>query len=212
MTNIVQDSATGSQDTSPVAAAQEQAGAVASAAKEHAADVGGVARDEAVALADEARAQARNFVHTSGQQLRSQAAEQSGRLAGSLRELGDQLRGMAQGQQAPEGPARDLVTQAASYADRFGRKLEMQRPEEMLDEVRAFARRRPGLFLAGALGAGFLAGRALRAVDTSAIVDAAKGERSNGANGSSAPPQPMVTSPQPVAASTPPMAAGQLGI
>ena len=57
---------------------------------------------------------------------------------------------------------------------RLADSLENRRPEELLDDVKRFARQRPGVFVLGALGAGFLAGRVLRNVDTSSIAEAAK--------------------------------------
>jgi hypothetical protein len=64
--------------------------------------------------------------------------------------------GTAQG--AP-GPAADLLQQASSFIEQFADKLQNREPAELLDEVRSFARRKPGVFLLGAAAAGVLAGR-----------------------------------------------------
>jgi hypothetical protein len=50
--------------------------------------------------------------------------------------------------------------------------LESRSPEDVLDEVRAFARRRPGTFLAGAALAGVVAGRVTRSTASRVISDA----------------------------------------
>jgi hypothetical protein len=42
-------------------------------------------------------------------------------------------------------------------------RLEQRGPQGVMDDMSRFARRRPGLFLAGAVGAGFVAGRLVRA-------------------------------------------------
>ena len=46
----------------------------------------------------------------------------------------------------------------------FAGKLQNREPAELLDEVRSFARRKPGLFLLGAAAAGVVAGRLTRGV------------------------------------------------
>jgi hypothetical protein len=43
--------------------------------------------------------------------------------------------------------------------ENFAGKLQSREPAELLDEVRRFARRKPGMFLLGAAAAGVLAGR-----------------------------------------------------
>lgn len=46
----------------------------------------------------------------------------------------------------------------------FADRLQNREPAELLDEVRSFARRKPGLFLLGAAAAGVLAGRLTRGI------------------------------------------------
>jgi hypothetical protein len=154
--------------------AQEKAGEVVGAAKEQVANVASAAGEQAKAVASDAKQQARQLVDSGREQLRSQAGEQTQRAASSLRELGDQLQRMASGQGGAEGPAVDLARQAAEGVQRFADSLESRRPEDLLNDVKRFARERPGVFVLGALGAGFLAGRVLRTIDTSSITDAAK--------------------------------------
>jgi hypothetical protein len=54
--------------------------------------------------------------------------------------------------------------------------LEQREPGELLDEVRALARRKPGTFLLGALAAGVVAGRLTRGA-----VDATRSDTGDGA-------------------------------
>ena len=58
--------------------------------------------------------------------------------------------------------ATDLAQQAAEKAHQFAGWLEQRDPGSVLDEVRAFARQRPGAFLAIAFGAGVVTGRLVR--------------------------------------------------
>jgi hypothetical protein len=168
---------TGIQDRAGAAAdtAKEQAGEVAGTAKEQAGAVASAATEQARAVASDAKDQARHLVENGRQQLREQAQEQTARAASSLRDLGRQLEQMAQAPTASQGPVVDVTRQAADGVQRLAQTLESKRPEEVLEDVKRFARQRPGMFVLGALGAGFLAGRLLRTVDTAAIKDAVSG-------------------------------------
>ena len=61
-----------------------------------------------------------------------------------------------------DGVATDLARQAADRARTAAGWLADRDPGSLLDEVRTFARRKPGTYLALALGAGVLAGRLTR--------------------------------------------------
>ena len=54
----------------------------------------------------------------------------------------------------PPARPRDLLQQASGMVESFADKLQNREPAELLDEVRSFARRKPGLFLLGAAAAG----------------------------------------------------------
>jgi hypothetical protein len=62
------------------------------------------------------------------------------------------------------GIAGDLVREVASRTRKVASWLDSREPGDLLDEVRGFARRKPGVFLAGAAVAGVLAGRLTRGV------------------------------------------------
>ena len=155
--------------------AKGQAGSVMDSGKGEAREVVGEATDHARRVAGEAR-----------EQLRSQASEQTTRLGSSLRALSEQMDGVLKGK-APEGATADFVRQAADRTQSLAQSLEDRDPEELLEDVRRFARQRPGVFLAGAVGLGFVAGRFLRAVNTRSLVDAAKSgaspDQGNGSQG-----------------------------
>jgi hypothetical protein len=153
---------------------QERASEVAGTAKEQAGEVAATAKEQAKTVAADAKHEARRLLDDSRRQLRDQAGEQQHRAASSLRDLGDQLHRMASGQSAGEGPAADWARQASQGIQRFADSLDTKQPEDLLADVKRFARERPGVFLLGALGAGFAAGRLFRAVDTATLTDAAK--------------------------------------
>jgi hypothetical protein len=170
------------------ATARDQAASVAQTAQSQLADVKDEATAQAHAVVQDAKVQARRLVDDSRRELTRQAEDQTARLAGGVRDISDQLQGMLRGGEAPQGVVADLASQAAEAATRFADTLEQRRPDELLDELRGLARRRPGMFLLGALGAGLMAGRLVKATDTHGILDAAK-SAVTGDDGSSTDPQ-----------------------
>ena len=64
--------------------------------------------------------------------------------------------------QASAGPATALARQASGRAHSVASWLEHREPQDVLQEVQRFARRRPGSFLAIAAVGGLLAGRLTR--------------------------------------------------
>ena len=137
---------------------RQEAAAVASTATGAAKDVASTATDQAKTVVSEAATQARDLVGEARTQVRNQAGTQTQKAAQSVRSLAGELEGMAQGQ-APQGPAGDVVRQLASKGNDLAGYLERAEPEQLLEDVRAWARRKPGLFLGGAAAAGFVAAR-----------------------------------------------------
>jgi hypothetical protein len=128
------------------------------AAGQHAADV---AREQAAEVAAEAGRQGKDLLRDAQGQLAQQTASAQQRLAARLRALGDELSSMA-GRDDQAGAAGSVAREAASRARLAGQWLDAREPAQVLDDVRAFARRRPGAFLAAALAAGLAAGRLTR--------------------------------------------------
>ena len=132
----------------------------ASEAGQHAAHV---AKEETKKVASEAGNQARNLLNDAGGELREQAAVQQERLAGGLRSLSSQLSEMADSS-GEQGVASDLARQASERARAVAQWLEAREPGSLVEEVKGFARQRPGVFLGIAAGAGLLAGRLTKAL------------------------------------------------
>lgn len=140
--------------------ARDRAQDAASTAADEGKHVAGTAKQEAGAVAAEAANQARSVLADAMSQVTAQSKEQKDRLAGTLRTLGDDLESMA-GNGTP-GMATDLARQVSERARAFSSQLENREPGELLDDVRRFARQRPGSFLLGALAAGVVVGRLAR--------------------------------------------------
>lgn len=124
--------------------------------------VAGTARDEGQKVVSEAVGQARNLVGEARGQLSEQAGSQQQKAASSVRSLSDELQTMASSSDQ-SGMASELVKQAASQVEQVAGWLENRDPQGLLEDVRNFARRRPGAFLLGAATAGLAAGRLTRA-------------------------------------------------
>ncbi|MBF0686191.1 MAG: hypothetical protein IR158_00285 [Cellulomonas sp.] len=140
--------------------AKDEAAGLAHAAADSGQGLLQEARHEAADVASTAAGQARDLLGEARAGLTSQASEQQGKAAASLRTLGDELGRMADSSEG--GTAADLVRQVAQRTDGVATWLEDREPGDVLGEVAEFARRRPGLFLALAAGAGVVAGRLTR--------------------------------------------------
>ena len=142
--------------------AKEQAKEAAGSAAEQSKHVAGVAQQEAARVASEASSQLRGLVQQATSEVEEQSREQKARLATNVRTFADDLDSMrSQGQSS--GLASQAVQQVAQQTRDLATRLEGREPRELLEDVRRFARRRPGTFLLGALAAGVVAGRLTRA-------------------------------------------------
>jgi hypothetical protein len=187
-TGSTYETTSGSYDTSGTSGAggaKEQASHLVDQASEAGGHVAHVAGEQTKKVASEAGAQAKNLLHTVGDEVRSQASTQQSRVAQSLRSVGDELSQMAQNSDS-SGTASRVVNKASDQVQSVARWLEDREPADLLDEVKTFARRRPGLFIGIAAGVGILAGRVTRAVtdhgdDTSSSRYGRSGNVSSGA-------------------------------
>jgi hypothetical protein len=162
-TASLHSSPTAGSDTSGQPSAKDKATESAQAGKQAATDVAQTAADNAKNVAAETKAQARNVVSEAKDQLREQTSAQHKSLVSNLRSLADELGSMASsGDQS--GVATDLVGKASDRARTTASWLDDRDPAQLVEELRSFARRRPGVFLAGALAAGVVAGRLTRGV------------------------------------------------
>jgi hypothetical protein len=136
-----------------------------------AADVLGTAKDEASSVVGEAKAQAKDLYAQSQRELKDQAGAQQQRIAAGLRSVGDELGSMAANSDGT-GVASDLVQQVSTRLSSAASWLGDRDPSSVLDEVKRFARRRPGTFILGAAIAGIVVGRLTRALAANASDDA----------------------------------------
>lgn len=146
----------------------DHAAETASTVADQGRQVAGTAKEEVQNVAGTAAEQARTVmgdtVRQVSDQVNDQATTQRDRLSETLRTFGDDLEQMASDGPGPgSGLAVDVAREVSERARALGSHLEGREPGQLLDEVRNYARRRPGTFLLGALAAGVVAGRLFRA-------------------------------------------------
>jgi hypothetical protein len=146
-------------------AARDQAGQLKETSADAARQVAGTVMDKASDVTSDLGQQTRRLAGETRDQLVEQASRQKERAVQSLRSVGDELRGMAEHGQS--GLGAQLAQQGAGFTDRAADYLQKHEPGDVLDEVRGFARRKPGMFLLAAAAAGLVAGRLTRALASS---------------------------------------------
>lgn len=150
---------------STVGVAKDEAANVGQSARAAAGSVTSTAADQARNVADETRKQTADLLGEASAQIREQASGQQRRAAQGLHTLADQLSDMA-AKNGDSSMATRLAEEAASRAHGAAAWLDGREPADLLNDVRDFARRRPGTFLLGAALAGVVAGRATRSITT----------------------------------------------
>jgi hypothetical protein len=147
----------GSPSTTDVA--KDEARNVGQTAAQAGNQVASTAADQAKEVAYETKQQAQNLLDQGRHQVRRQAVNSQQKAAEGLQGIASQLRSMVDGNGTPTGPARDLVEQGTAKVEEFATWLQNREPADLLEEIRSFARRKPGTFLLGAALAGVVAGR-----------------------------------------------------
>jgi hypothetical protein len=162
-------------------------------------NVAGVAGEEAKTVAHDAKSAARGFLYETRTQLSDQASSQQRRAAGALRSTSDELTGLADGTATGSGVATNAVRAVGEQTRRVADWLEQREPADVVYEVRTFARRHTGAFLAIAAGVGLLAGRLTKAL----VSDARDSSQGNGSPGYYGGQPALVTGTPTVAGTTP---------
>jgi hypothetical protein len=150
--------------------AKQEAAGVAHDAADATRHVAGTAKEQAKNVGSETLSQVRGLVDQAGAELKSQASTQQERAAKGIRSVSDELKSMASNSET-SGPASQVVHSVADRVDAAADWLQNREPSSLLSEVKSFAARRPGTFIAIATLAGVVAGRL-----TSSLVAEAKSE------------------------------------
>ncbi len=162
--------------------ARDEAAGVGQHAREAGGQVAQTATDQARQVVAETGQQARDLLGEAQGQARDQASVQQQKAAQQLHSVADELGQMA-ANSGQSGLATEFARQAADRAHGAASWLEQREPADLLDEVRNFARRRPGTFLIGAAVAGLAAGRLTRGLKDRGNGQQSNGQQSNGLTG-----------------------------
>ena len=154
-------------DQSTKDTAKQEARGVAHEGVEGGKHVAAVGADQAKQVASEAGHQAKALLGQAQSELVDHASSQQNRIAYQLSSLSHELGTMAS-KSEEEGLAKDLAQQASQQLDSIAHWLQVREPGDLITEVKDFARRKPGTFLAVAAGIGLLAGRMTRGVKAGA--------------------------------------------
>ena len=153
-------------------------GAAADQARDEARRVGDHAAGAAQDVADSARQEARQVAGEATDQIRAlydnalheamgHAATQQEKLAGQSRMVTDDLHRISRGERPESDLVNQLLSTVTARVEKFTTELESKEPADLLRDVRRFAARRPGAFLAVAAGIGLVAGRLTRGLSGS---------------------------------------------
>ncbi|MBB4908608.1 hypothetical protein [Actinophytocola algeriensis] len=190
-----------SQQRSTPEVARDEAADVARTATDKGGEVAGTVGEQASRVAEETKQQARDLLRESREQLTGQARQGQQRAADGLHTLATQLRQMSE-KTEEQGVASEVARQVADRTQSAASWLEHREPGDLLDEVRRFARRKPGVFLLGAALAGVAVGRLTRGAIAARSDDSGTGDGRDGAERRS-PSWPSEPTP-PRHAATPP--------
>lgn len=139
-----------------------QTKAVARTADQDIRELAGSVRSQADQVKGELASQARGLLAETRDQVQAQADVQTSRLSSALFQVGSQAVALANGRPEQAGPLVDYAEQAANWLDAVAAEIEERGLEGLAADVTDFARRRPGVFLAGAAVVGLGVGRLIR--------------------------------------------------
>lgn len=190
----------GSDSGSTKETAKAEAGQVKDTAAGAAQQVAGTAKEQAGNVVGEAKAQASNLLDQVRGEAGSQVGNQKDRISNLAHSYAKELGSLASGS-PQDGAVKNLVQDLSARLGGAGHWIENHEPADVLEEVRRFARRRPGAFLLSALAAGVVVGRLTRGA-----VDEHRAE-----SGPSTTSTPELTSGYSTQTTQPAYTTGQLG-
>lgn len=154
-------SSTSSGTGSKVDTAKGEAKQVADTAVGSGKEVAATAKEEVKNVAAETKQQAVSLLDTVRTEAGQQISTSQNRIADAVHGLAKELGSMASSSEE-SGPLTDLAQQASHKGGEIAHWLQEREPSDVLEEVRTYARRRPGTFLVLCGLAGVVAGRLTR--------------------------------------------------
>jgi hypothetical protein len=121
------------------------------------------AKEEAKGVVQEATTEARDLAGKARTEVKVKFDDQRQRLSGALRTSGQELAQFARSEEQSQ-LTKELARRAGEYAQNVGDYLDRADTGRIFNDVRSFARRRPGTFLLVAAIGGVVVGRLTRSV------------------------------------------------
>ena len=164
-------------------ASKTEARNVAATAKESGREVVDEVGEKTAEVASTAKGEFQRLMDQASTEVQSVGRERGEQLAGRLDTLVQQMRALREGRVDEAGDLRSWMSQAEQRMQHYATTLRERGPDGVLDDVRRFARRRPGAFLLAAGATGFVFGRAVRAGAMSSHRSESPAMRGYGSNG-----------------------------
>jgi hypothetical protein len=143
--------------------AKAESAEVAETAKQAGKDVMTEVSEQTSAVARTAKDQFDQLATQTRQELKAQSEQRGEQLAARLQTWAGQMKALAEGRVEEAGELRALMGDAQRKLESYASSLRERGPDGVLQDVRRFARRRPGMFLLAAGVTGFAIGRIVKA-------------------------------------------------
>lgn len=141
--------------------AQDEGREFAHSTKESSAQVAQTVKQEATNVAGEVKSQAQSLAGEARSQVSGKVEAQKSKAASTLRTTADELHSLTSDQDHSRLTS-ELTRRAATQAHSVADYLDNKGAEDILDDLRTFARRKPGVFLLAAGLAGVAVGRLVK--------------------------------------------------
>jgi uncharacterized protein YjbJ (UPF0337 family) len=139
--------------------AREQGEQLKGTARDAASNIGDTAAAHGRDIADQTRGHVRRMAEDARGTVRGRAQQETQRAGSALSQAGGQLQALADGKIDEAGVFGDYLREAADSVNRWADAVQDRGLDGLLDDLRSYGRRRPGMFLLGAVAAGVLVGR-----------------------------------------------------
>ena len=152
-----------SRDDDKIETAKAESVEVAETAKQAGKDVMSEVSEQTTAVARTAKDQFGQLAMQTRQELKAQGEQRGEQLAARLQTWAGQMRALVEGRVDDAGELRGLIGDAQQRLESYASSLRERGPDGVMQDVRRFARRRPGMFLLAAGATGFAIGRIVKA-------------------------------------------------
>jgi len=146
-----------------VETAKAESAEIAETAKQAGKEVMSEVGEQTTAVARTAKDQFGQLATQTRQELKAQSEQRGEQLAARLQTWAGQMKALVEGRVEDAGELRGLIGDAQQRLESYASSLRERGPDGVMQDVRAFARRRPGMFLLAAGATGFAIGRIVKA-------------------------------------------------